>query len=349
MEKITILGSLLSEATNTAGKFPVKVIQPGWGSSGYYSESVLAASAGLFEGAQMFWNHPKSSDNYERPERDLRDLAGVLTNVRYEESNPNGAGIYGDATVFEPFKSTLKEISPYIGVSIRAGGRVKEGEAEGRSGLLVEEINLVQSVDFVTKAGAGGKVLAQFAEAARDPFEESDEGKEGDMDLQEAMNTIEDQKKTIDGLNGNLEEAQKNVSRLKNEVARLNEAFMLNECIGIVAGVLSESELPEVTKERIQQEAGKFMATKDEEDEEDDDEKGAKKKVLDKEKVKESVQEAVKFEMDYIGKLTGGINVTGMGRSNEGNDGLEESYDLTDAFKSIGLSESAAKIAANGR
>lgn len=343
MEKFTILGSLLSEATNTAGKFPVKVIQPGWGSSGYYSESVLAASASLFEGAQMFWNHPKSSENYERPERDLRDLAGVLTNVRYEESNPNGAGIYGDATVFEPFKSTLKEISPYIGVSIRAGGRVKEGEAEGRSGLLVEEINLVQSVDFVTRAGAGGKVLAQFAEAARDPFEESDEGKEGDMDLKEAISTIEDQKKTISGLNTDLDEAQKSISRLESDVARMNEAMMLTECSGIVAEVLSESDLPEVTKERIQQEAGKFMATKDEEED------GKKKKVLDKEKVKESVQEAVKFEKDYIGKLTGGIKITGMGRSDEGKEGLEESYDLTDAFKSIGLSESAAKIAANGR
>lgn len=164
------------------------------------------------------------------------------------------------------------------------------------------------------------------------------------MDLQEAMNTIEDQKKTIDGLNGNLEEAQKNVSRLESEVARMNEAFMLNECSGIVADVLSESELPEVTKERIQQEAGKFMATKD-----DDSENGTKKKVLDKEKVKESVQEAVKFETDYIGKLTGGIKVTGMGRFDDDGKDLDESYDLTDAFKSIGLSESAAKIAANGR
>jgi len=25
----------------------------------------------------MFWNHPSKSDEKERPERDLRDLAGV--------------------------------------------------------------------------------------------------------------------------------------------------------------------------------------------------------------------------------------------------------------------------------
>lgn len=348
MENITFLGSLLSEAGNTAGKYPVKVIQPGWGSSGYYSESVLAASAQLFEGAQMFWNHPKSSDNYERPERDLRDLAGVLTNVRYEESNANGAGIYGDATVFSPFREVLNEIGQYIGVSIRAGGKVHEGEAEGRTGVQIDEINHVQSVDFVTRAGAGGKVLAQFAEAARSPYDTIENTtKEDSMNLEEAISTIGERDNTINGLNTQLSEAQTKIDILTQELARLNEARMLAECSAIVADELKESDLPEVTKERIQQEAGKFMATKDE-DAEDGDK--SNKKKLDKDKVKESVQEAIKAEAEYISKLSGGINVTGMGSTgHEANEKLNESVDLTDAFKAMGLSESAAKIAANGR
>lgn len=345
MDNITFLGSLLTEATNTSGKYPVKVIQPGWGSSGYYSNDVLAASANLFEGAQMFWNHPKSSDNYERPERDLRDLAGVLTNVRYEESNASGAGIYGDAIVFDSFRETLDEIAPYIGVSIRAGGKVHEGEAEGRGGLLVDEINLVQSVDFVTRAGAGGKVLAQFAEAAR-PIEILEEKeKENNMELEEAIKTIGERDETINGLNGKLTEAQNTIETLSQEVSRLSEAHMLAECSAIVAAELKESDLPEVTKERIQQESGKFMATKVEEGE-----KSTEKKVLDQEKVKESVQEAIKAEAEYISKLSGGINISGMG-SNGHEDGgkLEEAVDMTDAFKAMGLTENAAKIAANGR
>lgn len=342
MDNITFLGSLLTEADKAVGKYPVKVIQPGWGSSGYYSETVLAASAQLFEGAQMFWNHPKSSDNYERPERDLRDLAGVLTSVRYEETNANGAGIYGDAIVFEPFREALNEIGPYIGVSIRAGGKVHEGEAEGRAGLLIEEINLVQSVDFVTRAGAGGKVLAQFAEAARSPYNVLENANEEEsMNLEEALNTIGERDNTINGLNTQLSEAQGQIDTLTQELARLNEAHMLTECGAIVAAELKESDLPDVTKERIQQEAGKFMATKDEDD---------KKKKLDKDKVKKSVQEAIKAEAEYISKLSGGINVTGMGsKGHENDDDLAEAVDLTDAFKAMGLSESAAKIAANGR
>lgn len=340
MDNITFLGSLLTEADKAVGKYPVKVIQPGWGSSGYYSETVLAASAQFFEGAQMFWNHPKSSDNYERPERDLRDLAGVLTNVRYEETNANGAGIYGDAIVFEPFREALNEIGPYIGVSIRAGGKVHEGEAEGRAGLLVEEINLVQSVDFVTRAGAGGKVLAQFAEAARSPYNVLENANEEEsMNLEEALNAIGERDNTINGLNTQLSEAQGQIDTLTQELARLNEAHMLTECGAIVAAELKESDLPEVTKERIQQEAGKFMATKDEDN-----------KKLDKDKVKQSVQEAIKAEAEYISKLSGGINVTGMGsKGHENDDDLAEAVDLTDAFKAMGLSASAAKIAANGR
>ena len=345
MDSITILGSLLNESDNSTAKVPVKVIQPGWGSSGYYSESVLQAAAPLFEGAQMFWNHPKSSDNYERPERDLRDLAGVLTNVHYEEAHASGAGVYGEATVFEPFRETLQEIGPYIGVSIRAGGRVKQGEAEGRAGLLVEEINAVQSVDFVTRAGAGGKVLAQFAEAARTANPTIQ--KEEDMELQEALKALDESKEQNAQLTAKLDESAKAIDAMQTELARMQEAALLNECAAVVAAELNESDLPDVTKERIQSEAGKFMATKDEEDETSDDKK-KKKKALDTEKVKESVQEAIKAEKAYISKLTGGIQITGMG-GETGPKSMEESVDLTDAFRAMGLSESAAKIAANGR
>lgn len=169
------------------------------------------------------------------------------------------------------------------------------------------------------------------------------------MNLEEALNTIGERDNTINGLNTQLSEAQGKIDTLTQELARLNEAHMLTECGAIVAAELKESDLPEVTKERIQQEAGKFMATKDEDEDEDDKKKLGKKK-LDKDKVKQSVQEAIKAEAEYISKLSGGINVTGMGSTGRENDeNLAEAVDLTDAFKAMGLSESAAKIAANGR
>jgi len=302
----------------------------------------------------MFWNHPKQSDTYERPERDLRDLSGVLTNVHYDESNPDGAGIYGDATVFDPFSETLGEIAPYIGVSIRAGGRVHEGEAEGRAGLLVDEINLVQSVDFVTRAGAGGKVLAQFAEAARSPYEKNkQEVKKGvSMELEEALREIGAKDTEIGTLNKSLTESKNAVDALIRENARLQESALISECAAIVAGELKECELPDITKERIQGEASKFLETAEvDEADPSDTTKFRKKKIVDADKTKSSVQEAIKVEADYISKLSGGVQIMGMGSEGAGSDGnqMEEAIGLTAAFQTLGLYESAAKIAANGR
>lgn len=344
MEKLTIMGSLLAEADTTAPvRYPVKVIQPGWGSSGYYSEAVLQAAAHMFEGAQMFWNHPKSSDNYERPERDLRDLAGVLMNTHYEESNASGAGVYGEAIVFEPFRETLDEIAPYIGVSIRAGGKVHEGEAEGRAGMLVDSIDLVQSVDFVTRAGAGGKVLTRFAEAARvpDDLNESNASKtkEDDMELQEALDTIAEQKTTISGLEKRIEESAAALKEANEQLARVNEQRIIAESVKITRKALEESGLPQVTQKRILAEAekGEFAATTDDE-----------KPALDEEATEKAVQEAVAAEKDYLSQLGGTFHVTGMGKDPFAESGKDD-VDLTDAFASMGLSESAAKIAANGR
>ena len=97
-------------------------------------------------------------------------------------------------------------------------------------------------------------------------------------------------------------------------------------------------------KGKDEKDGGRYDDDVLEEEDEDD------KKKLDKDKVKKSVQEAIKAEAEYISKLSGGINVTGMGsKGRENDDDLAEAVDLTDAFKAMGLSESAAKIAANGR
>jgi hypothetical protein len=53
-----------------------------------------------------------------------------------------------------------------IGVSIRASADVAVGEAEGRNGRIVTELLEGRSVDFVTMAGRGGRVL-EVIESAR--------------------------------------------------------------------------------------------------------------------------------------------------------------------------------------
>jgi hypothetical protein len=159
-----------ADAATADGTIPVILIDKGWGSSGYYSEAVLknAARAGVFaEGTQMFLDHPGEAEMYDRPERSVRDLvATVQTTGVWDESaqgvraniKPMGA----NAIMLED-----KDFLKAIGLSIRAYGEATIGEAEGRKGQILTELTECISVDFVTKAGRGGRVLTDLMESAR--------------------------------------------------------------------------------------------------------------------------------------------------------------------------------------
>ena len=151
---------------NKPGRFLVQLINPGWGSSGYYSSDVLEAAgkAKVFPaGTHMYLDHPTESEEYERPERSVRDLAAVLTEDAYWDGN----GLVAETAVFAGWKEALAEMANAIGVSIRASAKVTEGgKAEGRTGRIVNELIAGTSVDFVTHAGRGGKVL-EVLESAR--------------------------------------------------------------------------------------------------------------------------------------------------------------------------------------
>lgn len=154
----------LAEAATPAdgpGRLLIQIMTPGWGSSGYYAPDVVEAAAGpgVFPaGTQMFLDHPTATDQWERPERTVRDLAAVTTeNARWD---PALGALVAEARVFAPWRQTIADMADSIGVSIRAAAEVEQGEAEGRRGTIVTALLEGYSVDFVTKAGRGGKVLA---------------------------------------------------------------------------------------------------------------------------------------------------------------------------------------------
>lgn len=153
------------------GTIDVKLIAPGWNLDGdvFYPEEVLSRDGpeAWPGGTHMFLDHPSESEKTDRPERSVRDLSAVLVEgARWEAEHAEGPGLYAVARVFPQWQEFVDEASPFIGVSIRAMGEVHTGEREGRAGLIVDRIVRGVSVDFVTEAGAGGKVL-QLMESAR--------------------------------------------------------------------------------------------------------------------------------------------------------------------------------------
>ena len=163
---------LCERAVRSDGTIGVKIIQPGWGSSGYYPREVLERDIPRVfpKGTQNFWNHDTMSEEMERPEGDLSRLASVfVSDPVWLDNGAKGPGMYADAKVFPGYAESIDAISDYIGMSIRASGRHTSGEAEGRQGRIIQEITpdprVGARVDYVTAAGAGGAIVSIFESA----------------------------------------------------------------------------------------------------------------------------------------------------------------------------------------
>lgn len=167
-----ITEQLTLEATSTdgAGGLLVEFITPGWGASGYYSADVVEAAAPLFAvGTHLYLDHPTATEDLERPVRSVKDLAAVIT----EAGVWKDGGIRGKVKPFGPYRELLldEDFATNIGLSIRASASdIVVGEAEGRRGPIIEGLVDLKSVDFVTRAGRGGRVL-QVLESANDVTE----------------------------------------------------------------------------------------------------------------------------------------------------------------------------------
>jgi hypothetical protein len=134
------------------------------GSSGFYSREVLesAAHRAVFHtGLPMFIDHPGVQEREDRPERSIRDLAGVLASDAVLEAD----GLYADVMLYSHVAPVINEMKDHIGLSIRAAGQI----AETPNGRVVTEITEALSVDYVTAAGAGGKLIS-LLESAGSPF-----------------------------------------------------------------------------------------------------------------------------------------------------------------------------------
>nr|DAS74712.1 MAG TPA: Prohead core protein protease [Caudoviricetes sp.] len=134
------------------GKYRIRIIMPGRGSSGIYTAENLAESAPLFKaGTEMFIDHPTETEEWERPERSIRDYAGVF--LEDATVGEDGA-LYTICKVFSGINELIKDKWEHIGVSINAWCDQPIAETG-----VVPVFAGVRSVDFVTAPGAGGAVI----------------------------------------------------------------------------------------------------------------------------------------------------------------------------------------------
>ncbi len=326
---------LLEAAIREDGTMPIKIISPGWGSTGYYSREVLEQAASKFPaGTQMFLNHATRAERAARPEGDITKLAATLTEDAHfldhapagYKAKDDGAGLYAEARVVETHRQLLEDLAPHIGLSINGSAtNIKYGEAEGRRGPIIEGIAKADSVDFVTRPGRGGEVL-QIMESYRETEFPTIETEVKDMNEDEARKLKESNEE------------------LESENKRLTEALILREAGDVISEVLAAKEYDQVsdlTKKRISEALSKNPPVKDEK--------------LDRDTFENQIKETVKAEIDYLAQITGAGKVTGSGgSSSQGSHEVQESADVlhkrrVERFKRQGLSEAAAEAAAKGR
>jgi hypothetical protein len=157
-------GAVFDDATKSVWITPIR---PGFGNkrdSFYYPAGPLreAVEAGKFNGRKMYVNHPTKSGETERPERDLRDWVATVRESVWDGKNnrPRARVHVVDDWAYERWKAAPEDIA----FSIIGGGSARPGRVDGRDARIVESLDQIRSVDWVTEAGAGGAL--EFAESA---------------------------------------------------------------------------------------------------------------------------------------------------------------------------------------
>lgn len=180
----TIIREAAGSAEELSGRrMGITIITPGWGSSGYYSAEALAKAADelVFPmGTQMHIDHQSAEEREKQPAGKVDTIAAYLAeDAKWEpdwldpETGVKGR-LFAEARVTSRWAGHLQEIKDVIGASIVAPAEFTVGEAEGRRGRIIEQLfpDVLNRVDFVTKAGRGGRI-SEVLESFKAPVEEA--------------------------------------------------------------------------------------------------------------------------------------------------------------------------------
>jgi hypothetical protein len=147
----------------------------------FYSKEAITSAVRAFEGKPLFVDHPSATEDRDRPERSVRDLAGYFSDCREgvvtdPETGRQRAACFATLNfddseaghlAYQKVKAALdfqrrfpNSGQVYCGLSINATGLSEPAMMEGQRVSLVKQIQDAVSADIVTRPARGGKFLA---------------------------------------------------------------------------------------------------------------------------------------------------------------------------------------------
>lgn len=157
--------TIVARPTELDGSQPLvldlALIEPGFGNSKdnffYPRETLTGPSIGVFDKVKVH------QTNHNESETNDRNWVATITEIgkRFTGSGAPVARVGVHDPYFIRSVLNLKELGllEMLQCSIKANGRAKPGTVDGKNCLVVQEFTKGLSVDFVTRAGAGGRVL----------------------------------------------------------------------------------------------------------------------------------------------------------------------------------------------
>jgi len=237
----------------------------------YTNEALKQAVVnGVFNEAPMFLNHQSESEQYDRPERNINDKVAAIKTTEFKEKDGvsnivgnvviHGSPTYDADSLFKWFKN-MKDSKTPVEVSQHSYLEGHEGESGGYPVLIVDGIVAVKSVDFVTKANAGG-----FLEALESQKKQEEKGDDSKMEI-----TLEKLKKEnpeiVKQILSESKEAEKNetlkleleASVTKNEELekKVKESELKEKkesLVKVAVKLIEDSKLPDVAKAKLKKE-----------------------------------------------------------------------------------------------
>lgn len=291
----------------------------------HYPRRTIQEAAPEFAGLKMYLNHPTDREEYERPERSLDEWISTITEAWYEDGKAMGLVHVHNKDFMDMLED--KVFMEHVGISINASGRRHEAMISGEKMEIIDRIFAPRSVDWVTEAGARGRVL-ELVESIR----EKKETKEiAEMNLKEFKEKHPDKFELI----------KKEISEsMQGEVqSKIDEA--VKEAVEKAKAPYLEAE-KRAARQKIEEKATKMIEGS-----------GLPKKGiktfcerflrenpnLKEEDVEESVKKFVKSEAEHLKNLGIGVKV-GIDAQHDGDNRESVDQEVTaDLEESLGLNE----------